>query len=132
MKIKFSLKYLLLFILLLFTEIFIALYVHDRFIRPYFGDVLVVVLIYAFIRIFFSENSKKVIKKIAIGCLIFACLIEIGQYFHLVDILGLGHIKIARIIIGTGFTWWDILAYLGGYIMILLMEFFVFSRSNKL
>ncbi len=129
---KFSYKYLLLFISLLLIEIFIALYVHDRFIRPYFGDVLVVVLIYFLVRIFFSEDSKKVILKIALGCLLFAFAIEIGQYFHLVDILGLGHIKAARIIIGTGFTWWDMLAYIGGYFLILGLEYFGLSRLGQL
>ncbi len=131
MKVKFSIKYLLLFVLLLIIEILIAIYVHDRFIRPYFGDVLVVVLIYAFVRIVFSEDSKKVIHRIALGCLIFSFLIEIGQYFNLVDLLGLGHIKIARIIIGTGFTWWDMLAYFGGYLMILWLEFSFLQQSKS-
>ena len=131
MKVKFSLKYLLLFVLLLVTEILIALYVHDRFIRPYFGDVLVVVLIYAFVRMIFSENSKKLIHQIALGCLIFSFLIEIGQYFHLVDLLGLGHIKVARIIIGTGFSWWDMVAYFGGYLLILLLEFSFLQKSKS-
>ncbi|WP_366069085.1 DUF2809 domain-containing protein [Flavobacterium sp.] len=43
---------------LIFTvEILIALYVHDKIIRPYFGDVLVIVLIYCFIKSFFKNKS---------------------------------------------------------------------------
>ena len=37
---------------LLGVEIVIALYVRDAFVRPYVGDVLVVILIACFIRIF--------------------------------------------------------------------------------
>ena len=42
---KKRLPYLLAFILLLLLEIIIAVFVHDRFIRPYVGDVLVTVLL---------------------------------------------------------------------------------------
>lgn len=46
--------YAAVFILLLFVEIMIALYVHDSFVRPYLGDVLAVVVVYCFIRIFIT------------------------------------------------------------------------------
>ena len=39
-------------------EVLIAIYVHDAFVRPYIGDVLVVVVIYTFIRIFVPERCK--------------------------------------------------------------------------
>ena len=42
-------------VILLLTEVLIALYVHDAFVRPYIGDVLVVIVIYTFIRIFVPE-----------------------------------------------------------------------------
>ena len=41
------LRYGLAATLLFFVEIVIAIYVHDNFVRPFFGDVLVVVLLYA-------------------------------------------------------------------------------------
>ena len=40
--------YLAAFVILFLIEAAIALWVHDRFIRPYIGDVLVVVLVYVF------------------------------------------------------------------------------------
>lgn len=43
---KKRLWYLTAFVILLMVEICIALFVHDRFIRPYVGDVLVTVLLY--------------------------------------------------------------------------------------
>ncbi len=42
---KIRLKYLAVFIILLAAEIVIALYVHDSFVRPYMGDMLVVAVI---------------------------------------------------------------------------------------
>lgn len=44
-------------VILLLTEVLIALYVHDAFVRPYIGDVLVVIVIYTFIRIFVDRKS---------------------------------------------------------------------------
>ena len=43
-------RYGLVFLLLLGVEIVIALFVHDRFVRPYLGDVLVVWVVYGFRR----------------------------------------------------------------------------------
>ena len=45
-------------VILLLIEVLIALYVHDAFVRPYIGDVLVVIVIYTFIRIFVPERCK--------------------------------------------------------------------------
>jgi uncharacterized membrane protein len=45
-------RYLAAFFLLLATEIFIALFVHDKIFRPYVGDILVVILLYALVRSF--------------------------------------------------------------------------------
>lgn len=48
---KQRIKYGAAFLLLLCVEVLIALYVHDDFIRPYIGDVLVVGVVYCFLRI---------------------------------------------------------------------------------
>ena len=50
-------RFLLLTALLFLTELFIGAFVHDRLIRPYVGDMLVVVLIYTFLRIFIPRAS---------------------------------------------------------------------------
>ena len=36
--------------------------------------------------------------------------------------LGLGHIKIARILIGTSFAWEDLVAYFLGIMVVLVVE----------
>lgn len=109
------------FTLVLFViEVLIALYVHDNFVRPYVGDYLVVMLLYCGVRTFINASPLK----IALAVLLFAYLIELLQYFHLVDRLGLAGNTIARTVIGYGFEWLDLLAYTLGVITILLLEHF--------
>lgn len=111
-------KYLFLTVGLFGIEVLIAFYLHDKWIRPFLGDVLVVILIYAFIRIFYERHTQA----IAIGVLLFACAIEIGQYYQLATLLGLEHNKLAKIVIGSTFDWWDIIAYLTGTLITLRLD----------
>ncbi len=114
----FNRKYLLLFILLFFVEVYIALYVHDDIIRPYGGDTLVVILIYFFIRTFFQLP----VIKTAVAIFLFACCIEVAQYLNIVDLLHLQNNKIASVVIGTSFAWLDILAYFIGTLAIIFVK----------
>lgn len=118
MKFKFNSGYFVSFIILLITEILIALYVNDQIIRPYIGDLLVVILIYCFIKSFLATP----VIRTAIAVLIFAFTVEILQYFNLVEKLGLQNSKAARIIIGSAFEWKDLLAYVAGTAIIILVE----------
>ena len=68
--------YLILTILLLAIEVLIALFVHDRFIRPYVGDVLVMMVMYTFVRIFVPER----IKALPAYLFGFAAFVEGAQY----------------------------------------------------
>ncbi len=115
---KFNNKYLYLTLILFFIEVFIAVFIDDSFIRPFIGDVLVVILIYCFVKTFWNINSSIA----ALSVFAFACTIEILQYFNLVNLLGLQKNKIATVIIGNTFDWKDILAYAIGTIIILFIE----------
>jgi hypothetical protein len=101
------LKYGLLALLLFGIEILIALYLRDRIIRPYIGDLLVVILIYCFVKALVNTP----VFPTALGVLLFAYAVEILQYLHVVELLGLGHSKLARVIIGSSFEWMNMLAY---------------------
>jgi Protein of unknown function (DUF2809) len=114
----FNLKFFLFTILLFTVEVLIALFVHDRFIRPYVGDYLVVFLIYCAVRTFLKAEPLKV----AIAVLLFAYLVETLQYFNIVDRLGLTDNRLAKTVIGYGFEWLDMLAYTLGVGTILLLE----------
>lgn len=95
---QFNKKSFIISILIFLIEVIIALYINDRIIRPFIGDILVVILIYYFIKSFI--NTKTI--NIAIFTLLFSFLVEALQYFKFVDLIGLGHNKVARIIIGFG------------------------------
>jgi Protein of unknown function (DUF2809) len=115
---KFRPAYFILTIILLITEICIAKFFHDGFIRNNLGDFLVVILIYCFIRSFFNLS----VLSTGIATLLFSYVVEISQYFNVVEKLGLQNSKIARIVMGTSFEWADILAYTLGIGFVLLIE----------
>jgi hypothetical protein len=115
---EFSKRYFILTILLFITEVLIGAYMHDAIIRPYGGDFLVVILIYCFVKSFF--NTPVVIT--AIYVLIFSYAVEVSQYFHLVSVLGLDHSKIARIVMGTSFSFIDLLSYTLGMLLVVVGE----------
>lgn len=112
-------KYLIGFIIILIVEVFIALYVHDNVIRPYVGDILVIICIYLLLRIIIPEK----IKYLSLYVLILAILVEIMQYFNFTDILSVQN-KILKIALGSTFDINDIVCYVIGYIIIILFEQF--------
>ena len=119
-------KYLWLFLLLFSIELIIGLFVHDGIVRPFMGDLLVVILLYCLLKSLIDIPFKPA----ATCVLIFAYLVEISQYFHIVNLLGLSKYRLARIIIGTTFSWTDMLCYTIGMGMVIVMEK-VISRTNS-
>ena len=115
---KARLWYLGAFIILLAVEVIIALFVRDKFIRPYGGDSLVTVLLCCFLRVFFPKK----IKLLPLWVFLFAFLVETAQYINIVDILGLGHIRFFRVLVGTSFSFIDILCYGIGCLIFWLAE----------
>ncbi len=111
-------KYFLFTVLLLIVEVLIALFLHDRIIRPYIGDLLVVILLYCFARSFFNIP----VIPAAIAVLIFAYLIEFLQYVDILHLLELQNSKAANIIMGNLFEWIDMIAYTLGIALVLLLE----------
>ncbi len=117
MKPRFSKKYALVFAVILLIEVSIALFIKDQIIRPLVGDVLVVVLMYACVRMLFDVRDHRLL---AIGLLLFAYLVELSQAFDLVSRLGLADSKLATVVMGTTFDWRDLLAYTVGFVVILV------------
>lgn len=116
--IRFHKGYFGLTLVLLLIEVLIAMYVRDDFIRPYFGDFLVVILMYCFLMSFADLE----VKLTAMAVLLFSYLIEILQYLNFVERLGLGNSEIARTLMGTSFAWMDILTYTTGILAVLWFE----------
>ncbi len=115
MRLKY--KYFVTTIFLFIVEVLIATKLaYIDWLRAYFGDVLVVILIYTFIQSFFYFDKTKTI----IGVFLFACAIEFAQHFHFAELLGFKDNKIAMIFLGNSFSWIDILCYVFGCILVLL------------
>lgn len=125
---KVRITYAVLFLLLLIAEVLIALFVHDSFIRPYFGDVLVTVLICAFCRIFVPKG----IRLLPLYVFLFAAAVEVSQYFGLVRALGLGDVPFFAILMGTTFSVYDLICYGVGCLAFFAIGFVVkkFCRSR--
>jgi hypothetical protein len=113
------LVYLVMTISLFIIEYLIAtVWNHNHFVRAYWGDFLVVILLYTFIKIFWNIAPKV----LALSIFIFSVFVEIAQYFHLADHLQLTEGSIARIVVGTSFSWIDILMYALGCLVIYLLD----------
>lgn len=112
------------FILILTIEIFIALFVHDRFVRPYIGDVLVVIVLYFLVRIFLPEGCRW----LPVLIFLFATGVEFLQYFRLVERLGLSDNRLMRTLLGSVFDFKDILCYGVGCMLLQIGEW-VYRRN---
>ena len=117
---KKRIPYIIGFITLLIVEVLIALFISGGFIRNYMGDVIVVWVIYCFVKIFPVKVSSYIT---ALGVMIFAFIVEFLQYIHIVDILGLGNIKFFRVLIGTSFSVIDLLCYSAGTAVTIILIF---------
>lgn len=124
---KFNPKYFYTTVLIFVIEVFIGAFVRDTFIRPFVGDVLVVVLIYCFIKSFWRIRSN-----VAIGFVfVFACIVEALQYLNIIDMLGIRQYKLLVIILGSSFDWHDIIAYAVGSAIVLWWENKFISNSRS-
>lgn len=114
----FNRKYFSLALILFSIEIVIAIFFTDKFVRYFLGDLLVVIFLYCFIMSWLRLESTKV----AFSVIIFSFVIEILQYFNILNALGWENNKIAIIILGNSFDAMDLVAYTAGIAIVLLLE----------
>lgn len=122
---QFNHNYFILTVLLFLTEVFIDLYVEDSFIRPYFGDFLVVILLYCFLKSFIKVSVFVATSVV----LLFSFAIETAQYFNIIENIGIQDVTIARVIIGNSFSWIDLVAYCLGIVTVLIIEKIIRSKQ---
>lgn len=115
---RFSMKYFLIFIFLFVAEVIIALFIDDNFIRPYLGDVLVMFLMYAFIKSFIGLPTKR-LPYYLFG---FALIVELLQLIDLVSLLNVENNPIISIVLGSVFDMKDIFCYLLGMLLLVVYE----------
>ena len=114
------------FLLLTAVEFFIGLFIHDDFIRPYIGDVIIVWVLYCLVRIVFPKKFNSCL--LAVGILVFSFTVEFLQYIHIADILGLKN-KFLRTLVGTSFAREDLWCYTAGTAVIFIC---IFLQRRKL
>lgn len=118
MKLQFSLKYLIFSLFIFFVEVLIANKLSNVFfVRAYLGDVIVVMLLYTFVKSFIKVNDQKLI----LGILIFSFAVEFAQYFHIAEKLGFRPGSLMYIVIGNSFSWIDNLCYAVGCLILYLI-----------
>ncbi|MBR6627385.1 MAG: DUF2809 domain-containing protein [Lachnospiraceae bacterium] len=103
---------------LLLIEVIIALYVHDDFIRSYVGDILVVIVIYTFIRMIVPEKYRL----IPLFIFIFAVGVELLQLVNIVGILGVADNIFLKTLMGSVFDIKDIVCYAVGCVILCMYE----------
>lgn len=106
-------------LILLVVEVLIALFVKDQFVRPYLGDVLAVMLVYAALR---AATPLRLASALSIALTI-ALVIEIAQALNLLAALGLADNRLARVVLGGAFDMLDLAAYAAGGAVVVGGEF---------
>ena len=120
-------KHFLIVILVFLAEIMVATtFAHIRWVRSWLSDYLVVILIYHFIKAIREVRPLP----LALTVFLFSCLVEMAQYFHLADLLGFHHPNLLRTLLGTTFSWTDILMYLSGCITSYFVDSFVLFQPK--
>tara|TARA_R100000479_G_scaffold21607_1_gene8165 strand:+ start:24217 stop:24549 length:333 start_codon:yes stop_codon:yes gene_type:complete len=89
--------------------VLITIFYFNPFIRGFVGDILVVILIFSFIKTFICVSSKKVL----LATLLFAFGIEFLQLFEITKHLNIQS-KLIKTILGTSFEYTDFIAYIIG------------------
>ncbi len=115
---RFQGRYFVVFLMLFVTELVIAAFVKQPFIRFWLGDLIIVLMIYYFAKSFIRIKAWR----LALAVLIFAYCVEFLQRSQLLDLLGLRSNKVANLILGNTFSWSDMLAYTLGFLIILVIE----------
>jgi hypothetical protein len=96
---------------LLATEVLIATKLtHWPFVRGSLGDVIVTSLVYCAVLV--VRDIRRL--RLAMSVFAFACLVEVAQYLHLAQALGLARGSTLRIALGDSFEWGDIICYFVG------------------
>ena len=97
-------------IALLLMEIYIGLFVRDRFVRPYVGDVLVTALLCCLWRAIKPTG----VRLLPLYVMAFATVVEVAQYFDVVALVGLEYNAFISTIVGRSYSYKDLICYAVG------------------
>lgn len=103
---------------ILAVEIFIGACVRDAWVRPYAGDVLAVVLVYASLRMVLAVPAPA----LAAVSFLVGAVVEAIQYLGLPEILGFARHPLLAVVVGSTFGWEDLVAYAAGALIAWLID----------
>lgn len=103
--------------------IIVLFFNNDSFVRGYIGDFIIVILLYFFIKSIYDFQPIN----LALITLTFAFLTEFMQYIGIMNYFGLGNNLISKIIIGSEFDPFDLIAYVLG----LCLAYYIDDRIIK-
>ena len=115
---RFKLKSFVIFLLLFWIEVGIALWVDDAIIRPFFGDFIAVITLFFLLKTFLNLTDFT-LALIAVG---FAYFLEFIQFCRLLSHLPFKPNKFLVILMGSTFDWRDIFAYTLGILTVFLFD----------
>lgn len=123
---KSKIIYAALFLAVFVIEVLIALFVHDSFIRPFGGDILVTILLCLFFRAFFPVKTKL----LPVYVFLFAVVVEICQYFDVVKLLGFENNVLISTLVGRSYSFIDIICYGAGCIIFFVVEQIILNKMR--
>ncbi len=118
-KLRFDREAALWALLVFIIEVLIAtVWSHHRWLRGFVGDVLAVVWVYFLFKAVLKANAYG----LALAALAVGCLVELGQYVATVNAWHVQN-RVLKIVLGSVADWMDVLAYVGGFLLVLAFEF---------
>ncbi|MBP5462842.1 MAG: DUF2809 domain-containing protein [Lachnospiraceae bacterium] len=108
------------------VEVLIGMYAHG-WVRNYFGDVLIVILLYTLFRTAFPEWPRKW-WVLPTAILAFAFAVEFMQLWGFGDHFGITN-RLLLIILGTGYSTIDLMCYAIGIVPCYVAEYMMFGRK---
>lgn len=91
---------------LFLAEVLIALYVHDAFVRPFGGDILITLLLCCLVRA--VELGR--VRYLPLWVLLFAVAVECMQALGIASLIPEGW-TVLRVAVGSSFSVWDLVCY---------------------
>ena len=113
--------YFLIFLCLLLVEIAIATYLKTGFIRANLGDLIVVIVLYCLL----MSTLKPSVKTGLVLTLAIAFTIELLQLIDLTRFFPQEYKQLATLILGSHFSWLDLLMYVLGIVCVWITEIVV-------
>lgn len=103
---------------ILAVEIYVGACVRDAWVRPYAGDVLAVVLVYAFLRMLLTLPAPA----LATVSFLVGAIVEAIQYLGIPQALGLARHPLLAVVVGATAHWEDLVAYALGALIAWLID----------